>query len=57
LRSPSTVVLHWSIPDPAEAGVPAAFDATVERLTTRVAALSPLVSASRRRTRPKHPRP
>lgn len=53
--SPSTVVLHWSIPDPAEQGEPAAFDATVERLRTRVHALSPLVSAaSRRRSRPKH---
>jgi protein-tyrosine-phosphatase len=57
LRSPTTVVLHWSIPDPAETGAPAAFDATVERLTTRVNALSPLVSASRRRTRSKQSRP
>lgn len=56
-RPPATVVLHWSIPDPAEAGVPAAFDATVERLATRVGALSPLVSASRRRSRPKHSHP
>jgi ArsR family transcriptional regulator, arsenate/arsenite/antimonite-responsive transcriptional repressor / arsenate reductase (thioredoxin) len=57
LRSPTPVVLHWSIPDPAEEGVPAAFDATVERLTTRVDALSPLVTAARRRSRPKHSRP
>lgn len=56
-RSPATVVLHWSIPDPAEEGDPAAFDATVERLTTRVGALTPLVSGSRRRTRPKQLRP
>lgn len=57
-RSPATVVLHWSIPDPADPGAPAAFDATVERLRTRVNALTPLVSpASRRRSRPKHVRP
>ena len=57
LKSPATVSLHWSIPDPAEQGVPAAFDATVESLTTRVSALTPLVTASRRRSRPKHQRP
>ena len=58
LRSPSTVVLHWSIPDPAEQGEPAAFDAAVERLSTRVRALSPLVSATpRRRSRSKQSRP
>lgn len=57
-RSPATVVLHWSIPDPAEQGAPAAFDVTVERIRTRVSALAPLVSpASRRRSRPKHARP
>lgn len=56
-RAPDTVVLHWSIPDPADAGGPAAFDAAVERITTRVRALSPLVSARRRPVRPKHSRP
>jgi protein-tyrosine-phosphatase len=52
-----TVVLHWSIPDPAEDGSAAAFDAAVERLSTRVNALGPLVSPSRSRSRPKNPRP
>jgi ArsR family transcriptional regulator, arsenate/arsenite/antimonite-responsive transcriptional repressor / arsenate reductase (thioredoxin) len=48
---PSTVVLHWSVPDPAEDGTPGAFDATVGRLSTRARTLAPLVSAPRRRSR------
>lgn len=43
-RSLNRVVLHWSIPDPAEDGRPSAFDTVVRRLSIRVGALAPLVS-------------
>jgi protein-tyrosine-phosphatase/DNA-binding HxlR family transcriptional regulator len=33
--------LHWSVPDPARAGTPAAFDAAYDELTRRVADLAP----------------
>lgn len=49
-------VLHWSIPDPARAGVPAAFDETVRRLGSRIDALAPLVGRRRART-PRRRRP
>lgn len=32
--------LHWSLPDPAEAGTAAAFDATIDALDERIAALT-----------------
>jgi ArsR family transcriptional regulator, arsenate/arsenite/antimonite-responsive transcriptional repressor / arsenate reductase (thioredoxin) len=32
--------LHWSIPDPAPVGTPAAFDAAFQRISRRVASLS-----------------
>lgn len=40
--------LHWSIPDPAEAGAPSAFDESVRSLAARIEALAPLVSARNR---------
>jgi len=43
-RSLNRVVLHWSIPDPAEDRRPSAFDTAVRRLSVRVGALAPLVS-------------
>ena len=47
IRSSSKVpVLHWSIPDPAEAGGPRAFDAAADVLEERVARLVPVVSAA-----------
>jgi ArsR family transcriptional regulator, arsenate/arsenite/antimonite-responsive transcriptional repressor / arsenate reductase (thioredoxin) len=33
--------LHWSVPDPARTGTPAAFDAAYEELTRRVSDLAP----------------
>lgn len=49
-------VLHWSIPDPAEAGVASAFDDTVRRLDARIRTLAPLVRRRRARTpRRTHP--
>ena len=35
--------LHWSMPDPAEAGTRRSFDDTVVRLDQRIAALAPVV--------------
>jgi protein-tyrosine-phosphatase len=46
--------LHWSIPDPAPIGTRAAFDAAFERISHRVATLSPNV---RPPTRPRRSRP
>ena len=37
-------VLHWSIPDPADGGHAADFDAALERLSARVDALAPRVT-------------
>jgi protein-tyrosine-phosphatase/DNA-binding HxlR family transcriptional regulator len=57
-RPPSGVLLHWSIPDPAQAGRPAAFDLTIRRLSTRIGALVPYVSRPPgRRARPRRSRP
>ncbi len=39
-----TTVLHWSIPDPRDAGVQAAFDESLARLDTRIAVLGPHVT-------------
>ncbi len=39
-------VLHWSVPDPAAAGTPAAFDDALRELRARVDALAPLVTPS-----------
>jgi len=49
-------VLHWSIPDPVEAGVASAFDETVRRLDARIRTLAPLVRRRRART-PRRIRP
>lgn len=55
---PSGVLLHWSIPDPAEDGRPPAFDLTIRRLSTRIGALVPYVTRpSGRRARPRRSRP
>jgi protein-tyrosine-phosphatase len=35
--------LHWSVPDPARTGTPAAFDRAYEELTRRVGDLAPRV--------------
>lgn len=43
--------LHWSIPDPAPIGSPAAFDATFDRIERRIAMLAPHVRPPRRRRR------
>jgi protein-tyrosine-phosphatase/DNA-binding HxlR family transcriptional regulator len=48
-RPLTSVILHWSIPDPAEDGRPAAFDAAIRRLSVRVGALAPLVGRPERR--------
>jgi ArsR family transcriptional regulator, arsenate/arsenite/antimonite-responsive transcriptional repressor / arsenate reductase (thioredoxin) len=37
--------LHWSVPDPVAAGDPAAFDATLDELTRRVADLAPRLAS------------
>lgn len=55
-RPAESVVLHWSIPDPAEDGHPAAFDLAIRCLSTRIGALAPLVTP-RRRPRPRRSRP
>ena len=47
-------VLHWSIPDPALEGTPAAFDRTVRALGDRIDTLAPHVRP-RRRPRRTHP--
>ncbi len=39
-------LLHWSIPDPAEAGTKDAFDQTVTQILDRVHELAPLVSSN-----------
>lgn len=49
-------VVHWSIPDPARAGLPTAFDETVRRLGSRIDTLAPLVGRRRART-PRRRRP
>ena len=36
--------VHWSIPDPVQAGAAAAFDRVVDELTDRIARFSPLVA-------------
>lgn len=41
-----TRVVHWSIPDPADTGRPADFDAVVDTLADRVAALAAAVRAA-----------
>lgn len=58
-RRPSdSVVLHWSIPDPAADGRPASFDLTIRCLSSRIGALAPLVtSPPSRRSRPRRSRP
>lgn len=56
-RPPKAVILHWSVPDPAEDGRPAAFDAAVRRLSGRVHALTPLVTRPRRRPQGRRSRP
>lgn len=53
LREGATL-LHWSIPDPARAGTPAAFDDALRRLVRRVETLAPRV---RRSHRPRRSRP
>jgi len=54
-RAPSgRAMLHWSIPDPAVVGSPAAFDDAVHRITARVNALAPLVRPT---SRPRRSRP
>jgi len=45
--------IHWSIPDPAATGTPAAFDAAVEELRDRVSHLAPRVNYRRSRTSPR----
>jgi protein-tyrosine-phosphatase len=49
-----TPTLHWSIPDPAPIGSPAAFDAAFDLIRRRVDRLAPLVRPPRRprRSRP-----
>lgn len=46
-------ILHWSIPDPAPRGTPAAFDEAVRSISTRVRALAPLVRPPNRSERPR----
>jgi ArsR family transcriptional regulator, arsenate/arsenite/antimonite-responsive transcriptional repressor / arsenate reductase (thioredoxin) len=41
---PAQPGVHWSIPDPVQAGGAAAFDRVVDELTDRIARLSPLVA-------------
>lgn len=43
-----TLTLHWSIPDPAIDGSPAAFDKAFDRISHRVATLAPHVRPPRR---------
>jgi protein-tyrosine-phosphatase/DNA-binding transcriptional ArsR family regulator len=43
---PATEHVHWSVPDPVRLGTVAAFDATHDDLTTRVARLAPRLTAS-----------
>jgi len=38
--------LHWSVPDPARTGTPAAFDAAYDELTLRVSDLAPHLRAA-----------
>jgi ArsR family transcriptional regulator, arsenate/arsenite/antimonite-responsive transcriptional repressor / arsenate reductase (thioredoxin) len=40
----SQTVLHWSIPDPAEAGTTRAFDDATDRIERRIAQLAPVVT-------------
>jgi protein-tyrosine-phosphatase len=51
---PRSPLLHWSIPDPARVGRPAAFDAALRRISARVDVLAPHVRAPSRarRSRP-----
>ena len=57
-RPPSGLLLHWSIPDPAEDGRPAAFDLTIRCLSTRIGSLVPYVNRpSGRSARPRRSRP
>jgi len=57
-QPPSGLVLHWSIPDPAEDGRPTAFDLTIRCLSTRIGTLVPYVTRpSGRRARPRRSRP
>ena len=51
--SGSVPVLHWSIPDPREAGRATAFDDSVRELGRRIGRLAPHVAAP---TRPRPPR-
>ncbi|HZB42718.1 MAG TPA: helix-turn-helix domain-containing protein [Ilumatobacter sp.] len=52
LAASSGNILHWSVPDPARDGRRTVFDATVRRLTERIAVLAPTVfPACRQRTR------
>lgn len=53
LREGATL-LHWSIPDPASAGTPAAFDDALRRVTRRVQTLVPRVRPT---DRPRRSRP
>lgn len=43
----SGTVLHWSVPDPAEVGSPAAFDEAADELERRIAQLAPYVIGGR----------
>jgi protein-tyrosine-phosphatase len=57
-RPPNRLILHWSIPDPAEDCRPAAFDLTVRCLSDRIGALVPHVTRPPgRRARPRRSRP
>lgn len=47
-RSLNRVILHWSIPDPAEDGRASAFDTAVRRLSVRVGTLAPAVGGPTR---------
>jgi protein-tyrosine-phosphatase len=42
----SRTVLHWSVPDPAQAGTARAFDAAAEQLEHRIARLGPAVTGA-----------
>ncbi len=46
--------LHWSTPDPAADGTPAAFEESIHLLSERVAALATRVARSSRQTAPTH---
>ena len=43
--APGTVQVHWSVPDPVRVGKAAAYDATYDDLSTRVAHLAPRLTA------------